>query len=103
LLALLFSPLSLRNTLQSTVPQHPGGRKSFKSGTFSVVENVVLRNRVVHTFHHEFTTKKPRRAHRFLQNPLQNDIPPQEKNYGRYFAGIGLVGDSASQKMFTTQ
>jgi hypothetical protein len=50
--------------------------------------------------HHQNTTTCTRF---FPKTPAKTPLHHAKKNYGRYFAGIGLAGDSESQKMFTTQ
>lgn len=64
---------------------------------------MVSKHHVYHAIHHNLTIKKPRSAHSFSQKPSKTWFSPAQKNYGRYFAGIGFVGVSESQKMFATQ
>jgi hypothetical protein len=73
---------------------------------FSQLKNTLLTHHVYHANHHIFTTKTPQQKHDFLKKPQLNRpyTSARKKVYfGRYLAGIGLVGDSASQKMLTTQ
>src|ERR1700730_1210155 len=79
-------------------------KNSSKKWKIFARKNVVSKHHVYHAIHHTFTTKTPQPAQPFSQKPLQKRLfATAKKNYGRYFAGIGLVGDSESQKIFTTQ
>jgi len=59
------------------------------------------------TFTTQFTTTSPQKTTTctplFPKTPAKTPLHHPHKNYGRYFAGMGLAGDSESQKMFTTQ
>jgi hypothetical protein len=55
----------------------------------------------------QFTTTSPQkttsRTPFFQKTPAKTGLCHPKKNYGRYFAGIGFVGVSESQKILTTQ
>jgi hypothetical protein len=45
-----------------------------KGVRFLVVKKRPSTHQLYHAFHHNFTTKTPRSAHRFSQNPLQKHL-----------------------------